>query len=34
VNWLARTFGAAVVRKLGYLVAAAVVGLLAAVFRG
>jgi hypothetical protein len=34
MNWLARTFGAAFVRKLGYVAATAVVTLLAALFRG
>lgn len=34
MNWLVRTFGHAFVRKLGYIAAAAVVALLAGVFRG
>lgn len=34
MRWLARTFGSAFVRKLGYIAAAAAVALLAAVFRG
>ena len=33
MNWLARTFGSAFVRKLGYVAAAAAVALVAAFFK-
>lgn len=33
MTWLTRTFGAAFVRKLGYIAAAAFVGLLAVAFQ-
>ena len=34
MRWLARTFGGAFVRKLGYIAAAAAVALLSVIFKG